>query len=250
MPTDLPPVLNPSGLALFLDFDGTLTWFADHPDDVMVTEGLIGALAQLNELTSGALAIITGRDIAAIDKFLAPLTLPVAGVHGLVRRDPAGAIHRAQIDLTALAHIAGRLDRFASSHAGLLVERKAGSVALHYRLAPDLADACATAMAEAVSHVQGFKVLRGNAVFEARTEGHDKGTAIAEFLAEPPFAARIAVFAGDDVTDEDGFRTINELGPARGISIKVGAGESKARYRVANVEALHDWLDALIAAAR
>ncbi len=83
----LPDFRNPDQLALFLDFDGTLVAIANRPDDVRLDPETREALADLNRLLSGALAIITGREIAAVDHFLAPLRLSIAGVHGLMRRD-------------------------------------------------------------------------------------------------------------------------------------------------------------------
>jgi trehalose 6-phosphate phosphatase len=81
-------------------------------------------------------------------------------------------------------------------------------------------------------------------VIEVLPLGIDKGAAIAAFLAEPPFAGRLPVYAGDDATDEDGFRVVNRLG---GITIRVadpelGDAASAARYAVPSVAALRRWL--------
>jgi trehalose 6-phosphate phosphatase len=83
-------------------------------------------------------------------------------------------------------------------------------------------------------------------VIEAKPKGATKGTAIRSFMAEPPFRGRVPIFAGDDVTDEDGFAVAAELG---GAGIKVGAGETRARHRVPSVAALAAWLAASAAAA-
>jgi trehalose 6-phosphate phosphatase len=72
-------------------------------------------------------------------------------------------------------------------------------------------------------------------VIELRPAGRDKGTAIAEFMGEPPFRGRTPVFLGDDVTDEFGFGVVNGLG---GVTVKVGAGPSEARLRLAGVDAV------------
>ena len=81
-------------------------------------------------------------------------------------------------------------------------------------------------------------------VVEVRPRGADKGTAIENFMAEPPFTGRIPVFAGDDATDEPAFAAVNRL---RGVSIRVGADTSTAaRYALPTVGALHRWLAASV----
>jgi trehalose 6-phosphate phosphatase len=81
-------------------------------------------------------------------------------------------------------------------------------------------------------------------VVELRPSGKDKGVAIAEFLDEPPFKGRTPVFVGDDLTDEFGFALINRVG---GHSVKVGEGESAARWRLPDSAAVRAWLAAFVA---
>jgi trehalose 6-phosphate phosphatase len=78
-------------------------------------------------------------------------------------------------------------------------------------------------------------------VFEMKPAGVDKGGAIEQFMRDRPFAGRIPVFLGDDVTDELGFRVVNRLA---GHSIKVGDGETAARWRLADPTAAKAWLGA------
>jgi trehalose 6-phosphate phosphatase len=66
-------------------------------------------------------------------------------------------------------------------------------------------------------------------------------------MKEPPFSGRTPVFVGDDVTDEDGFRVVNELG---GVSVKVDAGPSCASFRLPDTKAVLDWIDQLLARGR
>lgn len=242
--TDIPssglPELSPrSGVAVFLDFDGTLVDFADHPDAVKFDPQTHDCLRRLHETLNGALAIITGRDIASVDRFLAPHRLPVAGVHGLVRRDAGGRVHKTNVDDAALNRLAAELEKFADRHQGLLIERKPGAVALHYRRQPDLAASCSAELERLTADLGGLTLLRGKSVIEARANGADKGRAIVTFLKEAPFAGRRPVFAGDDVTDEDGFARVNALG---GITIKVGGGRTCARYRAPNITDFRHWL--------
>ena len=229
---------RPVQLALFLDFDGTLVEMADQPHLVEVAPAVLHDIGQI-VAAGGALAIITGRDIADIDAFLDPLVLPVAGVHGLVRRRADGSVHRSASSEGAIDHINDKVAAFANRHPSLLVERKQGSVALHYRLRPELEQACSDAVNAAASGVNGIRVLRGKMVIEAKAGEANKGMAVAAFLEEPPFAGKTAVFVGDDVTDEDAFAEVNRL---HGVSVKVGTEHTAARYRVADVAALHQWL--------
>jgi trehalose 6-phosphate phosphatase len=224
---------------LFLDFDGTLVEFADHPDDITPPAHLVPLLSTWQARLGGAIAIVSGRDMGSIDRFLSPLTLPVAGAHGMIRRGADGMFQSGEIDREALARIAELLDAFAADNAGTLVERKQHSVALHFRRVPHLQDAADSAMADAVAEADGFEVLRGKMVVEARSRAAGKGRAIDAFMGQPPFAGRVPVFAGDDVTDEDGFETVNRW---NGLSIKVGGGATSAAYRLDGPAALYRWL--------
>ena len=78
--------------ALFLDFDGTLVDIAAQPELVHTPPQLPLLIQILHARLGGALAIVTGRTIAEIDHFLAPLHLPIAGEHGARRRSAAGLL--------------------------------------------------------------------------------------------------------------------------------------------------------------
>ncbi|MDB5753378.1 MAG: otsB [Ramlibacter sp.] len=238
----LADILRPS-CALFLDFDGTMVDIAPQPHAVQVPPPLIAAVRSLYELLDGAVAVISGRPIAQIDNFLLPLRLPVAGVHGAERRGADGTLvllHAEPLDL--VEHAARAL---AARHPGLIVETKRGSLALHYRQAPELADECLLAMQAAVDQSPGVTLLHGKMVLEAKPGGASKGRAIQEFLAEPPFSGRTPVFIGDDVTDEAGFFTVQRLG---GVGIKVGEGDTAAWRRLPDPAALRRELEAAVAA--
>ena len=236
----LPKILTSTKVALFLDFDGTLVEIAEHPEAVVLGDATRRALGVLSEKLDGALAIVTGREIAAIDRFLAPLRLPVAGVHGLARRDATGRLLPAPDTCEFVALAAERLKSLVDAEDGLMLERKTGSLALHYRARPELEGACLTAFESAVDGAPGIELKRGKMVLEAKPAGADKGTALVDFMSEHPFLGRTPVFAGDDVTDEDAFRQVNSL---QGISIKVGKGPTLAQYRASNTAAFLCWLE-------
>ena len=230
-------------IAVFTDFDGTLVEIADAPDGVSVADELRDRLTQTIDACDQAFAVITGREIDDVDRYLAPLHLPIAGAHGAQRRRADGTLEgpdRAIVE--AARQIAETITPLARSHNGLVVEAKHGAVALHYRLAPALAEACRFAMEQAVKAHEGFRLMAGKMVYEARPIGTDKGTALRAFMDEKPFAGRVPIFVGDDVTDEDGFRAAQDLG---GVGIKIGEGDTIARLRVADVAAAHNLISIL-----
>ncbi|WP_309085803.1 trehalose-phosphatase [Chelativorans sp.] len=229
-------------MAVFLDFDGTLADLAERPDQVSVPGETLHALQRLKRSLDGALAIITGRPIDDIDKFLAPLVLPVAGVHGLERRRAGGERMAAPVDQEKFGLLRERLQSFADANPGLLLEVKQGSMALHYRQRPDLAEACAAAVGAALTGLDGFHVLHGKMVIEVKGGTATKADALAAFMREEPFRGRVPFFAGDDVTDEDAFHEIARLS---GISIKVGRGTTAALFRTDGTASFRHWLGSL-----
>jgi trehalose 6-phosphate phosphatase len=240
------------GWALFLDVDGTLLDIAERPDQVD-THKVDGALVEgLQRAAGGALALISGRSLAQLDVMFAPLCLPAAGQHGYERRDAQGRRHRHRFPVERLRAAKLHLSDFASRHRGVVVEDKGASIALHYRLAPHLGEDALRIMREAAAPLaDSVQVQAGKMVWELKPAGADKGMAIDEFMREPPFAGRTPVFLGDDVTDEHGFRVVNRLG---GHSIKVGAGDTEARWRLLDPAAarawLREWLNGLAAEGR
>lgn len=235
----LPNLRNPDEFALFLDFDGTLVAIAERPEDVRLDPATRDALADLNGLLAGAVAIVSGREIEVVDRFLAPLRLSVAGVHGLMRRDARGKTYKSAFDAGLPAAIERAVSPLLQKYPGLLVERKYGAVALHYRDHPELEQVSFDALQTAVNDLQETEIKRGKMVVEVKAIGGNKGAAVADFLKEEPFAGRRAVFAGDDVTDEDAFIFVNATD---GISIKVGPGATNATYRTSGTTAFLDWL--------
>lgn len=233
------PLLT-SAHALFLDFDGTLTEMAPRPEAVRIASGLVPTLSALHTQLGGALAIVTGRREIDIDTFLAPLRLPLATEHGAQYRLGEGPA-RPSIQPPDLEPVLYAAQVLAAQHPGLLVEPKRASVALHYRQAPHLEALCHDTLARAMQGVDGVELLRGKCVFEVKPRGIHKGQAILDFMTQPPFAGRVPVFVGDDVTDEAGFAAVQALG---GWGIKVGEGPTAAQHRCMTPAALRGWLSA------
>lgn len=241
---DLPP--DPAGFdrgatALFLDCDGTLAEIAEQPEQAQVRPEMLRLVGELAELCGGAVAVISGRSIAQLDAMLAPLRLPLAGVHGAERRGAGGAGHRVPAPASIDA-VAARAAEFAARHEGLLSERKPGSVAMHYRLRPEMEPVVEAFAAEVSAAHPELRVLRGKMVIEISGSRRTKGDAIADFMTEAPFIGRMPVFVGDDVTDEDGFAAVAGL---HGVGIRIGPGHTSAPFRLPDIAAFGVWLGAL-----
>ena len=240
------PPAHPAGAAwaLFLDFDGTLVELAMTPDAVVIPSKLRTILSTCAEAFGGAVAVVSGRPISTLDALLDPLRLPAAGLHGLELRLPDGTVEEIAHRAAGLAGLRARFMSLVQEDARLVVEDKGSSLTLHFRRAPEREHELHELVAEAVVRHHGHHMMRGKMVLEIRPVHADKGTAIDRFLETPPFVGRLPVFAGDDITDEDGFAAVNRHG---GISIKVGTGETQAAYRVPDVAALRGWLAAVAA---
>lgn len=227
----LPP-LDPARTAFLLDFDGTLVDIAPQPDAVQVSPNL-----------RAALAVVSGRTVADIETRLALPGLVIAGVHGAERRHADGSFHRLQTDGEALAALEHELRAQLPSVPGVVLESKGIAFALHYRHLPQAADAVrALAQRLADRYAEHVRLQAGKMVIELKPRGASKGEVVRHLMERAPFAGRIALFAGDDLTDESAFEAVNTLG---GWSIKVGAGPSQAHWRVPDPAALRGWLSVL-----
>jgi trehalose 6-phosphate phosphatase len=241
--------LNVPQTAFFFDFDGTLVELATTPDGVVVKPQVVDLLTRLRRASHGALALVSGRGIGSIDALLASDALsdiPAAGLHGAERRDANGDVLRIGFDDPRLERIERELEKVVGANPGMLLEIKGAALALHYRNAPDREAVARAATERLVADYSDAYVLQpGKMVYEIKPTTVDKGRAIDAFLNEPPFAGRLPVFAGDDLTDEKGFALVNARG---GVSIKVGEGDTIASTRIASVDAFHLWLASLVAA--
>lgn len=208
--------------ALLLDLDGTLLDIAPAPDRVVVTEGLADTLLRLRGLLGDALAIITGRPIEQIDALLPGVPYAVAGEHGgALRHSPEARIDRPRLPELPPDWLEAA-EAFAAKRPGLLVERKRRGFTLHYRGAPQHAAAARDTLEQLVrARADQFALVPARKAWEIRPRGADKGTAIAALMERAPFAGRLPVFIGDDVTDEDGIRA---AGAAGGVGLRVPEG--------------------------
>lgn len=237
--TRRPPPAN-ANWAWFFDVDGTLVEIAPTPSSVVVDDDLPHIISRLHKLSGGAVSLITGRAVSDVEQFLPLPGVAVAGQHGLEMRAASGVVELRNFSRADLDAIESELSDVAKRHDGLIVEAKGESIALHYRQAPALAGYAHRVMRQLQSrHGRDLVIQRGKRVVELKPAEADKGSAIAELMLVSPFKGRTPAFVGDDVTDESGFKLINQMG---GHSIKVGSGPSAAKWRLHDVTAVREWL--------
>lgn len=237
------PAFDLHQISLFLDFDGTLVALAERPDAVIVGPGLTTLLLRLTERLSGRLALVSGRSIAQLDRLIGPDArgLVSVGSHGAEFRADDGTL--SSLDRPAALGEAEAVFRAAfAGNRGVVIEVKALGVAIHYRQDPASRQA-ADAIAERFGAAHRLAVQKGKMMVEVRTAGHDKGSGIAALMRMPAFAGHMPLFLGDDLTDEPGFECCAALG---GAGVLVGPERpTAARYRLADVAAVRNWLEAL-----
>lgn len=230
--------------AYFLDMDGTLIEIADTPESIHVDAALFDLVWRLHRACNGAIALVSGRSLADLERRVGGLPLAMAGQHGLERRKANGEVEVLGAPSAAKEEIAHHFAGLAERHPGLHLEDKGLSLAIHYRQAPRLAGYVHRTLRNWMGRREaGLFLQKGKRVVEVKPAGFDKGTAIEAYMREAPFEGRRPVFIGDDITDEQGFAVVNQL---QGVSVKVGPGTTLARYRLPHVAAVRQWLGSVI----
>jgi trehalose 6-phosphate phosphatase len=229
---------------LFLDVDGTLIELTDSPLETFADLELKALLGHVAERLGGALALISGRSIEYLDALFSPLKLPAAGLHGVERRKASGIMHGASFVDTQLTEARAAVNALVQAQPGTSVEDKGRTLAVHFRMAPQ----CEAAVRQALTDIAkplgtNYHIQEGSMVLEIKPRGFSKATAIKAFMQEPPFSGRQPVFVGDDLTDQDGFKMVEDQG---GISIGVGE-RVKGQFRFDTVSAVRDWLQGIAA---
>ncbi|HEY8976543.1 MAG TPA: trehalose-phosphatase [Burkholderiaceae bacterium] len=249
----LKPLLGPQGLAalaalvrapaLFaFDFDGTLAPIRPRPDDVHVSATIALRLEKLARVRP--VAIVTGRQIADVRERLGFTPSWIIGNHGAEDDgDPAGAA-RARAALDALRErVRARADGLAG--AGVLVEDKGQSLALHFRTAPDRAAASALIEEVMAGFTSTLHVFGGKLVYNAvAADAPDKAVAVQRLIERA--GAHAAFFAGDDVNDEPVFAAARP----EWVTVRIGCErrESAARWCIDGPHEMASVLDRILAA--
>ena len=215
---------------LMLDYDGTLADIVANPDEAQPhprVQELLEGLAQRYPVF-----VITGRQVEDITAFLPVPSLRIVGVHGM-EEGVVGGETKTLVGDEARAGLEW-VRQHPPDIAGLGIEDKGSAVAFHYRNVEDVGVE-ETLREWSAGAPDTLDRLWGKKVLELRPKGHSKGNAVARLVEEHP--GTTPVFIGDDTTDEEAFAVLTE-----GVTVKVGEGETKARYRLNDVEAVVGYL--------
>ena len=241
---------------LFLDIDGTLADFTLNPKDSVIPATTLSLIQDIQSCRID-ISIVTGRSLAEARQMLSPIQVPIAATHGLeIEFDSNEAqgtschnTNALQFDSTELSTIKLDIIQSCKPYDDFTIEDKPYSVALHYRQNPDLADTAYAIMAKTVKNHVNWTLKQGKYVWEALPKGADKGAAILTLLKKMQTDHKLCpIFIGDDITDEAGFRAIQQedalsdntsmaqLGqPIKGMGIKVGSEATCAHYYVHDI---------------
>lgn len=222
-------------VALFLDFDGTLVGFQNHPADVRVPVEVKRILVRLAQHAQLSIALVSGRSVASLRRLLAVPGVLYFGLQGTESDGKLPAVSSAARRELSLAKRAAR--RELGKLPGIWIEDKKLTFAVHYRKAsiPTIRAASAALTVILARTGKALHTLHGNRVWEVLpAEIPGKSVAPRKLLAKLPMATA-AIYVGDDGTDEVAFADI----PAQ-VTIRVGEKHrTRARFY------LHDPADVL-----
>jgi trehalose 6-phosphate phosphatase len=219
-------------LAVFLDYDGTLTPIVDDPDEALLTATMRATIESLASVT--LVAIVSGRDLADVRAKVGIDRIAYAGSHGLDILHPDGARQQLATEhLEVLDRAQRALEHELGDVAGIRVERKRFAIAVHDRQVddPDARSRVAEVVARLGAQFDELRATGGKRIHELRPDiDWHKGRAIEALLTALDAEDHLPIYLGDDLTDEDGFRAVADL---RGIAVVV-RGEDDDRLTIAD----------------
>ena len=243
-PQDLLRAAAGRRLALFLDYDGTLTPIVERPEDA-VLDG--ESRAMLRRLAGRhAVAIVSGRDLEDVRARVGLDEIEFAGCHGFEIAGPGGNLVHAAAAAAApqLGAAADMVAHDTRGIAGVQLERKRYTLAVHYRRAPAAAHAVHEAVLRAQARHPALRVTEGKKVYELQPDvDWDKGRAVLWLIESLGLQDALPVYIGDDVTDEDAFRAL--AGRGVGIAVQEAPRPTAAAYSLSGPAEVRTLLAAL-----
>ncbi len=240
-------------VAVFLDYDGTLTPIVPQPEDARLSDAMRATVAALARRMP--VAIVSGRDLPALKDFVRLEGTYYAGSHGFDIEGPGGRAFQQPEGLALLPELDAaerELTAGLASVSGARLERKRFSVAVHWRHVEEArVPEVERAVAGVLARHPRLRRSGGKKVFEVRPDiDWHKGRAVEWLLQELGLAHEgvLPVFVGDDLTDEDAFEALQ----GRGLGLVVRGDEARptaAEYALEDVEEVRRVLALLTARA-
>lgn len=220
-------------LFLLLDYDGTLTPIVSSPELALCPQEVRLLLGKLRDLPNVYPAIISGRLLEDIREKIGVPGITYVGNHGLSIQNPAG-IHKKKLSAARRKEftiLSQALKKSLGPIPGILLEDKGLILAVHYRnVAREYFVRIHSTIEETLKKgKERWKIACGKMVYEVRPNvDFNKGKAVRDILKSYPPFGLLAIYLGDDLTDEDAFHALK----GRGITVFVGPGwlTSEAEY--------------------
>ena len=237
-------------IALFLDYDGTLTPIVSDPARATLPRATLQALNRVVERYP--VAVISGRDVEDVRRMVGIEGIYYAGSHGLDIAAPDGRRldhEQGRRSLPALDRAAQELDQKVRGIPGAWIERKRFAIAVHYRLVDERHLDSLEEAVQAATRDPGLRASGGKKVWELRPAvDWDKGKALIWLLETLRLdEATLPIYIGDDVTDEDAFDAIRDRG--LGIVVEEGNRRTGARAALRDPAEVRAFLDHLARSA-
>ncbi|MBS1301061.1 trehalose-phosphatase [Loktanella sp. SALINAS62] len=227
--------LLPRSLYVFLDFDGTLVSLADTPDSIVVPDELNGVLADLHQRLNGRLAIVSGREVSQIERFLPDFPGDIFGAHGAEARIDGALRRHRLVGSDIVADAQARARSLTDSDPDLLLELKDTGAVVHYRATPQKGDQVKAALQDIVDDHGDLVLHASKMAWEMRPADATKAAAVQHLMQGQPDTIRPVVI-GDDVTDEEAMAVAHQM---NGVCIKIGTGDTSAQHRLDGPSELH-----------
>ncbi len=229
---------------LFLDYDGTLADFQSTPMQAYPTKKLKSILQKLSHIKNTEIVIISGRDHQTLDRWLGQIDVSLVGDHGLWYKAKNSEWKQTiSIDNIWKERIRHVLEIFVDRMPGSFIEEKTHSIAFHYRKCePEMVSVKMSEIKDALFSIKGnhpIEIQEGHMVLEVKDQRVNKGHATRLFTNQMSYDFVLA--AGDDVTDEDMFKVLDQA-----ETIKIGFGPTKAKHRIQTVKEFRDLLENII----
>lgn len=227
---------------LFLDFDGTLVDLAPTPDGISVPDDLTDLLARLHRRLDGRIALVSGREVATLERFLPDFAGDIYGAHGAESRQGGRLTRHPLVGSAVVTDVQAQARKAVAAIEGLTLETKDTGAVIHYRGVPHAEPEALTAAVRIAEAAKGMEMHRSKMAFEIRPADATKAGAVRTAMEGQPDHIRPVVI-GDDVTDEEAMEAALERD---GLCIRVGDGDSCAAYRLPDPAAvrqlLHGWV--------